>query len=594
MAADSHIINDVTALNPISVFSVVTPQSVEEVQNAVQRSTGPISIGGGRFSMGGQTASPASMHLDMRQLNQVVHFSPIEKTIRVQVGARWCDLQKFLDPHDLSIRIMQTYANFTVGGSLSVNVHGRYIGQGPLILSVAAIKIVLVNGEVVEATPTENSEVFYGAIGGYGGIGIIVEAVLSLADNVRVERTDRKMPTSEYVEHFRQTVRDTSDVVFHNGDLYPPHYNKIRAVNWTKTDRGVTNHHRLQPIRKKYLLEKYFYWAFTETPLGKWRREFIVDPLLYMRRKVHWRNFEAGYDVAELEPVSRKHRTYVLHEYFLPIDQFEAFVEKAGEILRRHRVNVVNISARHAIADSGSMLAWAKQEVFAFVLYYKQRTRDSARGRVAIWTRELIEAALSLNGSYYLPYQAHATPEQFHRAYPRATELFALKEKLDPNFRLRNIIWDSYYPQASEADCAHGSSDSEFQAVFAKTRWHDGFYLFLQNIFHLYPEDRFHALIKEACAEHHSDEAMYRHIQERLPGIKTPLGDLTHSLPALRKQKAVMAAQTLELLDSRTEIDGYLEIGTTGRYYSALKSKVRFNGSLYMMNDIAPTGSPVD
>ena len=52
---------------------------------------------------------------------------------------RWCDIQRFVDPHDLSVAIMQTYANFTVGGSLSVNVHGRYVGQGPLILSVRAI-----------------------------------------------------------------------------------------------------------------------------------------------------------------------------------------------------------------------------------------------------------------------------------------------------------------------------------------------------------------------------------------------------------------------------------------------------------------------
>ena len=593
MASDSHIINDVTGLNPISVFSIVTPHSIDEVCEALRRSTGPVSVGGGRFSMGGQTASPGSLHLDMRQLNQVVNFSPPEKTIRVQAGARWCDLQRFLDPHDLSIRIMQTYANFTIGGSLSVNVHGRYIGQGPLILSVRAISIVLADGGLVEATPEKHSDIFYGAIGGYGGIGIIVEAELDLAENVRVERSAKKMPIGEYVEHFRQTVRDTSSVIFHNGDLYPPHYRKIRAVSWTQTDRGVTVHHRLQPIRRKYLLEKYFYWAFTETPLGKWRREYILDPLLYLSRKVHWRNYEAGYDVAELEPVSRKRRTYVLQEYFLPVDQFEAFAATAGEILRRHRVNVVNISTRHALADPGSMLAWARQEVFAFVLYYKQRTRESARGRVAIWTRELIDAALSLSGSYYLPYQVHATREQFHRAYPRAAELFALKQQLDPEFRLRNVIWDTYYPQG-QSEAAPAANKSEFRSVFSKTRWHDGFYLFLQNVFHLFPEDRFHALIKQACAGHDSDEAMYRHIQEGLPGIKTTLGDLTHSLPALRKQKRVMADQTLQLLGARNQFDGYLEIGSTGRYYSALKSKLRFTGSLYMMNDIAPTGSPVD
>ena len=40
----------------------------------------------------------------------------------MQAGIRWCDIQEFVDPHDLSVKIMQTYANFTVGGSLSVNV----------------------------------------------------------------------------------------------------------------------------------------------------------------------------------------------------------------------------------------------------------------------------------------------------------------------------------------------------------------------------------------------------------------------------------------------------------------------------------------
>ena len=155
---DDRIVNDVTGLNPVAVWAVATPTSIEEVQEALRRSTGPVSVGGGHFSMGGQTASPGSLHLDLRRMNQVVAFSPLHRTIRVQSGIRWCDIQRFIDPHDLSIQIMQTYANFTVGGSLSVNVHGRYMGLGPLILSVRAIRVVLMSGEVVEATPTENAE----------------------------------------------------------------------------------------------------------------------------------------------------------------------------------------------------------------------------------------------------------------------------------------------------------------------------------------------------------------------------------------------------------------------------------------------------
>ncbi len=590
-----QVVNDVTQLNPVPVWAVATPTSVEEVQDAVRRSSGALSVGGGHFSMGGQTASPGSLHLDMRRLNKVVEFSPTARTIRVQAGVRWCDIQKFVDPHGLAVRIMQTYANFTVGGSLSVNVHGRYVGQGPVILSVRSIKLVMMSGDAVEASPDHNPELFYGAIGGYGGIGIIVEAELNLAHNTRVERVARKLETRAYGTHFRNDVRDTGTSVFHNGDLYAPHYTTVRSVTWVESRRPVTTPHRLQPHRRSYPLEAYFLWAISETPLGKWRREHLLEPLLYLKRKVHWRNFEAGYDVAELEPPSRRQRTYVLQEYFVPVERFDEFVPKMAEIFQRHRVNVLNVSIRHAIADPGAMLAWARTETFAFVVYHKQRTRPNARARVAVWTRELIDAVIGVGGSYYLPYQAHATPEQFHAAYPRAQELFALKRRLDPDFRLRNVLWDTYYAPTREPRPQPANRKSEFHTVYGgEARWEDGFYRFLQNVYHLYPEDRFHTLIKEACAAHADDESIYRYIQGRLHGIKPFLADAFYALPSLAKQKAEMARQTLELLGEGREVDGYVEIGTTGRYVNTLRKRVRMKGPLVLVNDLPPTLSPVD
>jgi len=113
-------------------------------------------------------------------------------------------------------------------------------------------------------------------------------------------------------------------------------------------------------------------------------------------------------------------------------------------ILNRHEVNTINVSIRHATQDSGTLLAWAKTEVFAFVLYYKQGTTDPDRRAVGIWTRELIDAATALGGAYYLPYQIHATERQFRAAYPRADAFFALKKKLDPTNKFRNKLWDAY------------------------------------------------------------------------------------------------------------------------------------------------------
>ncbi|MDB5799177.1 MAG: FAD-binding protein [Rhodocyclales bacterium] len=598
MTAQQTIVNDVSGLNPMPVWVVSAPTSIEEVQEAMRRTNAPISIGGGHFSMGGQTSSPGSLHLDMRELNKVLLFAPQERIIRVQAGIRWCDIQKFIDPHDLSVKIMQTYANFTVGGSLSVNAHGRYMGAGPLILSVRSIRLVLPNSDLIDASPTRNANLFYAAIGGYGAIGVIVEAELDLADNSRMERIETKMPVRKYAEWFGKQVRNAPAVVLHNADIYAPHYSRVRAVSWVETKRPVTVPYRLQPRRAMYPLQRYFLWAVSETPLGKWRREHIVDRAVYFRRPVHWRNYEAGYDVAELEPWSRKKSTYVLQEYFVPAKRIDEFMPGMARVLRRHDVNVLNISIRHAAADSGSLMAWARGETFAFVLYYKQRTGEDAREQVAVWTRELVDIVLGVGGTYYLPYQPHATPEQFHRAYPRARELFALKRELDPGYRLRSVLWDKYYAPTLQDEPTASASESEhmgeFHRVYHDVGRRDDFYRFLQNIFHLYPEERFHALIKSGCQRHDDDSSIYRYVQQFLPQIKPFLSELTYALPALRTQKREMARQTLELLGERRNISGYIEIGSTGRYVSALRRHVRFRGDVILLNDVAPSNSPAD
>jgi FAD/FMN-containing dehydrogenase len=439
------ILNDITQLNPVAVSQVVVPQTVAALQELVQHTKVPLSVGGGRFSMGGQTTSPQSIHVDMRALNQVLAFSATEKTIKVQAGTRWCDIQHYIDLHGLSIKIMQTYANFTVGGALSVNCHGRYIGLGPLILSVLSLEVILASGELKEVSPSKDPEIFYACIGCYNAIAIIVHVTLELDDNVMVKRKQVKMKGEDYHSYFFEQVRENKEVIFHNGDIYPPSYKNIRAVSWVKTDEKPTDKTRLMPLAAAYPVERYFMGAFSKDSFGKWRREFIIDPLLYLFKKIHYRNYEAGYDVLELEPSSRKKSTYVLQEYFVPVQSFDAFLGLMREIFIRHQVNVINVSIRHAKADSGSLLAWARTEVFAFVVYYKQNTDDATKGRVAVWTRELIDAVLSLKGAYYLPYQAHATTEQFHLAYPRASELFALKQQLDPSGKFRNVIWDTYY-----------------------------------------------------------------------------------------------------------------------------------------------------
>jgi hypothetical protein len=133
-----------------------------------------------------------------------------------------------------------------------------------------------------------------------------------------------------------------------------------------------------------------------------------------------------------------------------------------------------------------------------------------------------------------------------------------------------------------------------FRRVYGDPALRDRFFLFLQNVFHLYPEVRFHELIEELSEKLATDHEVYAALLERIPGIKPPLGTVTHALPSLAKQKDEMTRQSLELLGPHQQVNGYLEIGTTGRYVSSLDDHVKMKGPTYLLNDVAPSYAPAD
>jgi len=135
---------------------------------------------------------------------------------------------------------------------------------------------------------------------------------------------------------------------------------------------------------------------------------------------------------------------------------------------------------------------------------------------------------------------------------------------------------------------------SNFKAVYGDLEQRAAFLLFLVNVYNLYPEDRFHKLIADVSAEQPNDRDIYRVVQGRLREIKPILAEVRLALPALARQKTEMARETLELLGAQRKLDGYMEIGTTGRYIGRLQSPLELKGDLVLMHSDAPGFSPTD
>jgi SAM-dependent methyltransferase len=146
------------------------------------------------------------------------------------------------------------------------------------------------------------------------------------------------------------------------------------------------------------------------------------------------------------------------------------------------------------------------------------------------------------------------------------------------------------------ADMAAGATKNDpgnFRAVYLAPDLRDRFFWFLQNVYHLYPEARFHQLIIDLTAKDATDEQVYRALLRRLPALAPRLGSLRYALPALEKQKREIVDQTLSFLGA-DPINGYLEIGSPGRYISELRRRVDVRGPVWLVNDTEPSYSAAD
>ena len=72
LGASELVVANVTQIYPVQVARIDTPATVQQVSALVQAWNGKVAVGGGRYSMGGQVAVRGGLHLDMRQMNQLV------------------------------------------------------------------------------------------------------------------------------------------------------------------------------------------------------------------------------------------------------------------------------------------------------------------------------------------------------------------------------------------------------------------------------------------------------------------------------------------------------------------------------------------
>ena len=460
----STLINDFSRLNPTSVAEVVGykqprwPWSAfmpteADLCNAVEqaaRSGRTVSIAGKRHSQGGHTFFTDSVVLDMTDFNQILEFDPTAKTIRVQSGTTWDMIQRFVQPHGLSVSVMQAYPFFTVGGALSVSVHESDLRFGPIIDTVVSFRILLADGRVLEVSRKENAELFGLVIGGYGLFGLVLDVQLQLTDDILLAQTVATVPADQFTNLFLAAMAKP-DTIF--GYARPCCVQDERLMDQTSmvTYALATP---IDPDPSLFAIQDLSY-------LGLRKLIYDLSRSYEWGKVIKWDLQQQYGDDFNVALISRNNLmradiripgdyrsstdTDALQEYFVPVQQYAAFAAGLRRILQDNNINMMSVGIRFVPRSTASTLSYsASDDVFGAILVVNHETSPEAIAAVQVWTRQVIDLAISLGGTYYLPYAAYATREQAGAAYARLPEFVAAKDHWDPNHVFMNWFFHHY------------------------------------------------------------------------------------------------------------------------------------------------------
>src|SRR5215475_9352725 len=452
-------VNDVhSQLNRTRVRELLKPSTRDELAEIVRsasRKGVPISVSGFRHSMGGQQFATDSICIDSRGLDRVISFDRERGLLEAEAGIQWPKLiRAYLDAQagetkQWGIAQKQTGADtFTLGGSLSSNVHGRGLRMKPLISNVESFTMITADGKSIRCSREENSELFRLAIGGYGLFGLIDTVTLRLVPRQKLKRVVEIIRANDLPKRFEERIAQDF--------LYGDFQFSVDEKSPDFLQRGVFSCYQPisenEPIVAKKELRDDDWLELLRLAYSDREKAFkrYSDYYLSTKGQTYWSDtnqlsaYLPNYAQKIREQIGGEESSLIITEIYVPRPDLADFLAQAADLLRSNHTTVIYGTVRLIEKDDESFLAWAKQPyactIFNLLTFHTPNGIEaSARS-----FRGLIDLAIARRGSYYLTYHKFAKREQVTACYPQFKQFLELKRKYDPAERFQSD-WYGYY-----------------------------------------------------------------------------------------------------------------------------------------------------
>jgi FAD/FMN-containing dehydrogenase len=182
---------------------IVEVHSVEEIARVLldrERYPSPVRAVGSNHSTAMCGVAQGGTLIKMKGMNRILHIG--QDTVTAEAGAQYIDVAEELRRRSLQFHVCTEIGNLTIGsaacaGTKDASMPGEY---GQVSSYVTAVKMILPNGTLLEASEDKDPELMRKIRCSYGTFGIVYEATLKVRPLTPLDVRHETFTTREFLD----------------------------------------------------------------------------------------------------------------------------------------------------------------------------------------------------------------------------------------------------------------------------------------------------------------------------------------------------------------------------------------------------------